>query len=166
MKLSGLTISFLAFTTTVSAQSQNLQSTFKTNDVEVNKAFVAGNIHAQTAPQQAEKLLSVELPVILKTFQVDRLGSKVDLVWETTAEMNNAGFEIQRRTDKGEWQKVAFVFSQAANGNSKTLLTYAYTDVNIAKDGSEYRLRQMDRNNQTSYSKMHSVGGYLSGRNL
>ena len=103
---------------------------------------------------------SKELPVTYKSFTAKRLRTKVDLVWETTWETNNSGFEIQRKTGSEEWQKVAFVFSQAMDGNSNTELTYEYTDVNTVKGESQYRLRQLDKNQQTSFSEVRSIKSY------
>lgn len=101
-----------------------------------------------------------ELPVNFKSFTVKRLSTKVDLVWETTWECNSRGFEIQRKVSDGEWQKVAFVFSQAPAGNSIVLLTYEYTDVNTGRSESQYRLRQIDNDLQTAFSEVRRIGGY------
>ena len=103
---------------------------------------------------------SKELPVTYKSFTAMRLRTKVDLVWETIWETNNSGFEIQRKTGSEEWQKVAFVFSQAVNGNSNTELTYEYTDINTVKGESQYRLRQLDKDQQTFFSEVRSIKSY------
>lgn len=101
-----------------------------------------------------------DLPVIYKSFNAKRLRSKVDLIWETTYECDNLGFEIQRKVGNNEWHKVAFVFSKAADGNSSGLLTYEYTDVNTGKALSQYRLKQLDSDRSVAYSEVRNIGGY------
>jgi hypothetical protein len=103
---------------------------------------------------------SLQPQVIYKFFHVKRLHAKVDLVWETTFECSNSGFEIQRKTSSGEWQKVAFVFSQATDGNSNGVLTYEYTDVNTGTGPSQYRLKQLDLDRSITYSEVRNIGGY------
>lgn len=99
------------------------------------------------------------LPVNLKSFTAVRDRSNVSLKWETVTEENNLGFEIQRMIGVGQWQKVAFVNSQANAGNSSSLLTYEFNDYNPTKGITQYRLKQMDIDGKSAYSNIRSVRG-------
>ena len=72
---------------------------------------------------------------------------RVRLTWQTAAETNNAGFEVQRRrTDasgQASWTKVGFVDGA---GTTVEPQTYAFTDTDLpyAADVLSYRLRQVD----------------------
>jgi hypothetical protein len=114
----------------------------------------------RVAKLDAHRIQWPELPVVYKSFNAKRLRSKVDLIWETTYECDNLGFEIQRKVGNSEWQKVAFVISQAADGNSSGLFTYEYTDVNTGKELSQYRLKQLDSDRSVAYSEVLNIGGY------
>jgi hypothetical protein len=105
----------------------------------------------------------IPLPVKLKSFSASRKQSNVDLKWVTTFEQNNNGFELQRQSGAGGWQTVAFVKSQAANGNSTGDLTYTYTDVNDSRGVIQYRLRQVDLDDNAKYSEIRTVQGIGQG---
>jgi|CXWL01.1.fsa_nt_gi hypothetical protein len=98
------------------------------------------------------------LPVDFKSFTAARNGSNVGLKWETMTEQNNSGFAVERNTN-GSWLQVAFVASQAAGGNSSSLLTYQYNDLNATKGISQYRIRQVDLDGRSKYSEIRSIRG-------
>jgi hypothetical protein len=98
------------------------------------------------------------LPVTFSNFHASRNKSSVALKWETASEQNNRGFNVQRNA-KGVWETVAFVFSAADGGNSSSLLSYSYNDVNNEKGVSQYRIQQVDMDGKASYSAIRSVKG-------
>jgi len=65
------------------------------------------------------------------------------LTWETAAERNNAGFEVQRRVDGGPFATMGFV---EGAGTSDEGRDYRLVDAQIpfAVDSLTYRLRQVD----------------------
>ena len=71
------------------------------------------------------------IPVELTSFtgNVNNLGQVV-LNWETATEVNNQGFEIERRTESSEYRTVGFV---EGNGTISEPRSYIYTDVNCRK---------------------------------
>jgi len=89
----------------------------------------------------------VPLPVELVSFTatVDRMNA--NLRWSTATEVNNYGFEIERR-QTAQWQKVGFV---AGAGNSNAPRDYSYTDNNLSPGRYTYRLKQIDNNGAFSY---------------
>ena len=102
---------------------------------------------------------NIPLPVNFKSFNANRNKSAVGLVWETTYESNNSGFEVQRKIGANNFETIAFVNSKAVNGNSGTDLSYSYTDVNAVQGVTQYRLLQIDFDGQTKYSDIRSVKG-------
>jgi hypothetical protein len=99
------------------------------------------------------------LPVKFVYFNAARSGQNVNLTWQTASEENNTGFEIQRLTGAGDWQNVGFVSTKAVNGNSGIPLNYQFTDINITKGITQYRLKQIDKDYRSAYSVIRSVRG-------
>ena len=97
------------------------------------------------------------LPVELSTFTGKVVnGTKVDLTWSTKTEVNNFGFNVERRTKDGEWEKIGFV---EGNGNSNSPKNYIFTDKDLFTGGSkfEYRLKQIDNDGAFEYSDIVEV---------
>ena len=94
---------------------------------------------------------SITLPVELTSFTANTSMGKVTLNWRTATEINNSGFEIQRKTDDNNWVIIAF---KNGNGTSTNAINYTFTD-NISglnANKLSYRLRQVDFNGQSQYS--------------
>jgi hypothetical protein len=98
------------------------------------------------------------LPVIFSSFTASRMHSTVALRWSTSTEINNSGFAVERNVN-GSWIQIAWVPTQAVNGNSDATLNYAYNDVNDANGISQYRIRQIDIDTKSKYSEIRSVRG-------
>ena len=101
---------------------------------------------------------SAPLPVELATFEGAETDRGVELTWQTTAETNNAGFEIERSGGKGGgWTQVGFV---GGAGTSADPQRYSFTDADLpyAADTLEYRLRQVDVDGSGSVSESIRVG--------
>jgi hypothetical protein len=81
------------------------------------------------------------------------------LKWETATEINNSGFAIQRNTGGNNWQLVTFIPTQAIGGNSSSVLTYTFNDVNTERGMSQYRIRQVDLDGKAKYSDIRAVRG-------
>lgn len=97
------------------------------------------------------------LPVSLRSFTASRNSSTVDLKWETVTEENSKGFNIQRNLDNS-WEKIGFIDTKAINGNSSSLLSYTFSDLNNnARGVSQYRLQQVDIDGKFAYSQIRSV---------
>ncbi|MGD8306807.1 MAG: T9SS type A sorting domain-containing protein [Ignavibacteria bacterium] len=95
------------------------------------------------------------LPVELSVFTAKIINeTNVALNWKTETEVDNYGFEIQRRTNKDDpthgWIIIGFI---NGNGNSNSPKTYSFVDKN--PPGSMkfiYRLKQIDLNGQYKFS--------------
>jgi hypothetical protein len=99
------------------------------------------------------------LPVSLVNFNGNRKGTNVTLTWTTNMEMSNTGFEIQRSTGNGVYEKVGFVATKAGNGNSDMPLHYQFTEANMAKANSWYRLVQIDKDGARKVTPVRGIRG-------
>jgi hypothetical protein len=90
------------------------------------------------------------VPVELTSFtaNVNNLGQVV-LNWETATEINNQGFEIERRTETSEFRTIGFV---EGYGTTTEPRSYIYTDVTAENGINFYRLKQVDFNGIYEYS--------------
>jgi Secretion system C-terminal sorting domain len=97
---------------------------------------------------------STSLPVTLINFTVTKQGTDARLNWSTTEEDSNKGFEIQRSTDASTWTVLGFV---AGAGTSQVQHDYQYLDMNLAPGTYYYRLRQVDYDEHSQFSKIVPV---------
>ncbi len=112
--------------------------------------------------REAEQLVlctQATLPVILGNFNAINKSGKVSLSWETYQEVENDGFEIQRRVATGKYITVAFVDSKVIGGTGSGT-TYSFDDnAPLAKGVTYYRLRQVDLNGQAAFSEVKALRG-------
>lgn len=83
------------------------------------------------------------LPVELVYFLSNVVNRDVRLNWSTVSEVNNYGFEIERSSINGQWEKIGF---KAGHGTTGELNNYEFTDKNLMPGDYHYRLRQIDYN--------------------
>lgn len=94
------------------------------------------------------------LPVELASFTAIVDKNNVDLKWTTSTEINNSGFDIERKlTGSNEWTKVTFI---EGNGNSSEPKNYSFSDKNLASGKYNYRLKQIDYNGHFEYHNLSS----------
>ncbi|WP_233993919.1 cadherin-like domain-containing protein [Salinibacter altiplanensis] len=79
-------------------------------------------------------------------FSANPVESGVRLTWETTTEINNTGFHVQRRNKEGEWKRITFVESSTAKSPTTGPQSYRFTDRDppYAIDSLSYRLQHVD----------------------
>ncbi len=106
------------------------------------------------AATPGEKNGGQALPVELISFTANVYGNNVILNWQTTTEVNNYGFEIQRSTEKATWNKIGFV---EGNGTSNSPKEYSFTDVVSQSGKYSYRLKQIDIDGSYKYSNVVEV---------
>jgi hypothetical protein len=94
---------------------------------------------------------STSLPVTLLNFTATKQGDDARLNWSTSMEENNQGFEIQRSSDASAWKPLGFV---AGAGTSQTQHDYQYLDMNLPAGTYYYRLRQVDYDGHSQFSKI------------
>ena len=96
------------------------------------------------------------LPVELTSFTAAFNNSEVLLSWETKTEVNNYGFNLERRVGDGDWDSIAFI---EGHGNSNSPKEYSYSDKELFAGGSnfQYRLKQIDTDGSFEYSDIVEV---------
>ena len=80
--------------------------------------------------------------------------NKVRLRWQTAAELNNKGFEVERSADGSSWQNIGFV---QGKGTIQETVNYSFQDVVRTPGLYYYRIRQIDLDGQFSYSEVEAV---------
>ncbi|MGE5410628.1 MAG: LamG-like jellyroll fold domain-containing protein [Clostridiales bacterium] len=88
------------------------------------------------------------MPVELSSFTASNTKSGVDLKWKTATEINNYGFEIERKAENGSWEKIGFV---KGNGNSNSQKEYSFVDDKAPTGKIQYRIKQLDINGHFKY---------------
>jgi hypothetical protein len=92
-------------------------------------------------------------------------GQDAVLTWETASETNNAGFQIQRKTE-GAFTNLdgAFVESKATGSTTEKPKSYRYRVENLDAGPHTFRLKQVDTDGAASYSDPIDVKIGLSGQ--
>lgn len=91
------------------------------------------------------------VPVELTAFTALTKNNGVSLSWVTATELNNAGFEIERKQEKTSWNKIAFI---EGHGTTTSPNRYSYYDGNLSSGKYSYRLKQIDYDGSYEYSKV------------
>ena len=95
------------------------------------------------------------LPVELSSFSASIKQNSVELRWQTKTEVDNYGFEVERRvaltSSDHQWTMIGFA---EGNGNSNSPKDYSFIDKNAAGGNKLlYRLKQIDNDGNFEYSK-------------
>jgi hypothetical protein len=89
------------------------------------------------------------IPVELTSFTANTSDGNVVLNWETATEINNQGFEIERRTADTEYRTIGFV---EGHGTTTEPQSYSYIDKTAEQGLTYYRLKQVDFDGHYTYS--------------
>ena len=91
------------------------------------------------------------VPVELVSFSAEVFNSNVTLSWITATEINNYGFDIERRNNEStDWASIGFV---SGNVNSTETKYYSFEDYSLGVGKYVYRLKQLDYNGNYKYSQ-------------
>ncbi|GEM_PF-1914181 len=138
----------------VSAFAPKLDGGVKAVDGSTGNALVGGVfVRANDSYQRNIAFFSERnLPVELVSFIGYAGTNDVILVWQTATEINNYGFQIERKKgeDKNKWEKIGFV---KGSGNSNSPKEYSFTDKTVESGKYSYRLKQIDLSGNYEYSK-------------
>ncbi len=98
------------------------------------------------------------LPVELLSFDSEVQGNDVSLRWSSEGEIDNAGFDIERKVfaDNGftDWLKIGFI---AGNGNYSGQTYYIFEDKGLSSGKYNYRLKQIDFNGNYKYYELSAT---------
>lgn len=95
--------------------------------------------------------LDVVVPVELTSFTATSQGSSVFLNWSTASEINNSGFDVERKSINSDWSTIGFV---QGNGTTTDAKEYSFTDKNLTAGNYNYRLKQIDFDGTFAYSNI------------
>ncbi|MDW8203932.1 MAG: T9SS type A sorting domain-containing protein, partial [Cytophagales bacterium] len=107
----------------------------------------------------ADDQLSI-LPIELISFSARAIAGdreKVEITWQTAWERDNDYFEIEKSRDGIHFQSIARVLPKGNNGSSNSLQTYLHYDEQPWLGKNYYRLKQVDFDGTTTYSKIEVV---------
>ena len=94
------------------------------------------------------------LPVELTSFNYSISGNDVTLSWQTSGEINNMGFEIERNIPGYSlWTKIG---NAEGHGTIYGKSDYFFTDRKLNSGKYNYRLKQMDYNGNFEYFNLNS----------
>jgi photosystem II stability/assembly factor-like uncharacterized protein len=98
------------------------------------------------------------IPVELTSFTSSVNENDVILSWQTATEINNQGFQIERRETKNErnddWYIVGFV---SGNGTTTETHSYSFVDKKLASGKYLYRLKQINFDGTFEYSNIIEI---------
>lgn len=94
------------------------------------------------------------LPVEMVSFTAERSGNVSLLRWETSSELNNDYFAVERLNENGVFNTIGIV---DGNGTTSQPSYYAFTDESPYAGVNYYRLRQTDFNGDYEYSPIRAV---------
>jgi photosystem II stability/assembly factor-like uncharacterized protein len=100
-----------------------------------------------------EAFIDTIVPVELTAFTAAAMDKAVVLNWTTATEINNSGFEVERKLKNEDWEKVGFIKGE---GNSTQPMNYKFIDnFNDRSYAGRvlYRLKQIDYDGTVEYSK-------------
>lgn len=128
----------------------NLQRSVFVNVTAANSYTICGGT-VQTVTGSCQ----TPLPVKWASFKGTVLENRaVQLSWQTATERNNSYFEVQRSSDAEIFTALGQVKGE---DTSDKLNTYSYTDNQPTLGTNYYRLKQVDTDGTSSYSKTIAV---------
>lgn len=156
-------IAFIANTLNVSFDSARTLSRIKGSEQGTLDLY---NGFGEVRP---ENIITNPLPVELSSFTAKIIGKSVLLNWQTSTEINNYGFDVERKTGTpdnsfSKWEKIEFI---VGNGNSNSIKNYSFLDQSFGDaDVIHYRLKQIDNDGQSEYSNIIEVNISLNSFEL
>ena len=139
------------FLSTDNGTSWTAASTGLTNTYVYSLAVSGTNLFAGTFGAGVFVAVQSSLPVEITNFIAEKKLSAVELRWTTATEVNNYGFEVERRIigeTSSRWNTIGFV---AGAGTSNSPHQYSYNDNNLPSGKFAYRLKQIDRDGSFQY---------------
>src|SRR6185437_6251305 len=94
------------------------------------------------------------MPIELTSFTAHNKGTGVSLDWSTAQELNNDYFDVEKSTNASDWTVVTRVNGA---GNSQTVKNYNAFDASPVSGVNYYRLKQVDFDGKSKYSKTVSI---------
>ena len=131
-------------------------STGTTIDIGSGADVCADNIYINGTFSGSGTICTGALPVTLSSFNYTVEKNNVKLNWVTEWELNNSGFELERKeTIEGSlWSKIAFI---TGGGTTQGQKHYNYDDKKLKTGSYNYRLKQIDYNGGYEYFELNEA---------
>lgn len=97
----------------------------------------------------SDQLFFAPLPVELVGFSAEKTESGINISWETSSELENEGFELERSQDGIHWDLLSFIQGAGTTTQSQT---YQYLDDQLTSGNYFYRLKQLDYDGKSTFS--------------
>ena len=94
------------------------------------------------------------LPVELASFSAKITEAGITLSWQTSTEMNNTGFSVEKSQDNNSFKAIGFV---PGFGTTTETQNYTYVDNSVTTGTYYYRLKQVDFDGSFEYSGIVEV---------
>jgi hypothetical protein len=94
------------------------------------------------------------VPVELTSFSASVNYNDVILSWSTATELNNSGFEVEKKSGVQDWYTIGFI---QGSGTTQQNHSYFFTDYLVASGNYSYRLKQIDYDGSYEYSDIVEV---------
>ena len=103
------------------------------------------------------------LPVELTSFELlETRNDGITLQWVTESEINNLGFNLDRKTSITDWSQIASYVTHPAlqgQGSVSHQTIYTYTDNTVQENASyDYRLSDVDYDGNVEYHSLQLMG--------
>ncbi|NNF33598.1 MAG: T9SS type A sorting domain-containing protein [Saprospiraceae bacterium] len=118
-----------------------------------NGASISNNTTGCNTRSEIESTCSI-VPIEWLEFKALRKENYVEVMWSTSMELNNEGFEVERSVNRRNWDKIGFI---QGLGSSDKLQQYSFIDHRPYMGVSYYRLKQMDINGNYEYSDIIKI---------
>ena len=88
------------------------------------------------------------------TISTETVHGEVNILWESSFEINNSHFTVERSLNAQDWNPLGAI---EGAGNSNQNLAYSFLDKNPLGGISYYRIRHTDNDGNHAYSKAEAV---------
>lgn len=130
-------------------------------ETEYNNQNAPATFYTVSAQMTANNVC-ILLPMDLDFFDcVKERNNQVKIDWQTSAQINNDYFVIERSADAISWEEIAKVDGA---GTTTERLSYSYIDQEPYEGNSYYRLKQVDFDGETAYSTIKTVAIFSHGK--
>ena len=126
----------------------DMKNSLNIGDEIRNTAYIYFDFNDAIITNTAINKINLPLPVELTSFSSEVDKNSVILRWQTGFEINNSGFDIERKTPTSSWTKTGFV---TGGGSVNEIRNYNFEDKNLSSGNYYYRLKQVDYNGNYEY---------------
>jgi hypothetical protein len=105
-------------------------------------------------------VLQAPLPVKLINFDAQKRNHSAAITFTTTTESNMKLYELEKSNDTKNWTAIT---SFLPKNDRNTTQKYEYSDLNINENATYYRLKMIENDGKTSYSRVVSLTNLIKG---